>query len=159
MLFQSLPVALAICLTACAPTVRPSADVNARSIDRETARELSDGFESALVKNDRKYVYSKLERTYRDAVSERQFNSTLDQIDSAYGKVLAFEFKQDEVGTKEYETGETKPMRKFWYAITTTKFQKGSHFSIIEVVEDGTSLAVSSFSVVSFPAGVPSNLK
>jgi hypothetical protein len=50
-------------------------------------------------------------------------------------------------------------MRKFWYAAKTTKYEKGSHFLIVEVVPDGGELAVSSFAIVNFPLGIPETLK
>jgi len=83
----------------------------------------------------------------------------VDQINETYGRTLAFEFKQEESGQEIYDNGKTKQLCKFWYAIRTTKFQQGSHFSIVEVVPEDNGLAVSSFSTVSFPSGLPQNLK
>jgi hypothetical protein len=104
-------------------------------------------------------IRSKLENTFQATIDERQFDSMLDQMIRENGKLLEVEFKQDELGTKTYPEGHTKPMLKFWYAVRTTRYEKGSHFLIVEVVPDGSSLAISSFAIVTFPSGIPSALK
>ena len=50
-------------------------------------------------------------------------------------------------------------MRKFWYAVRTTKYEKGSVYLNVEVVPDDSGLAMSGFSLVTFSDGVPQSLK
>ena len=141
------------------PIITPSSQEEAsKAINLEQARELSDSIAGNLVKDDRTYVRNAMERGFRDYYDEAAFSSFVDQLFSAYGKPLEVEYKMDELGRKT-AMGYDKPMRKFWYALETSKFARGTHFLIVEVVPDGESLAVASFSVVSFSGEVPQNLK
>jgi len=92
-------------------------------------------------------------------LKEEELNSTLEQMMQVYGKPIDFELKQEESGSKVYADGTTKAMRKLWYAAKTTKYEKGSHFLIVEIVPDGDKLAVSSFAIVNFPVGIRDTLK
>ena len=129
------------------------------SVDRNAARTLSDSVANDLLQDDRDAIQSKFEKVLRASTTDKEFNSMLSQVFELYGKPLEFEFKQDESGSKKYSDGETRPMRKFWYAAKTTRYEKGSYFLIVEVVPDDGTLAVSSFSMVNFPLGVPETLK
>jgi hypothetical protein len=104
-------------------------------------------------------LHPKLEKTFQNGVNSEALNSIVQQMIEVYGKPMEFEFKQDESGSKDYADGSTRPLRKFWYAAKTTKFEKGSHFLIVEVVPDGDRLAVTSFAIVNFPVGIPETLK
>lgn len=143
---------------ACARNESRSRRLDNQAIDPESARKLSDGFATDLIQDRRRAIRIQTERVFQDLVDERHLDSILDQMNETYGKPLQFKFKQVEWGSKEYDSG-TKEMYKFWYSAQTTKYESGSHFLVVEVVQDGDRLAVSSFSIVNFPLGVPPNLK
>jgi hypothetical protein len=100
-----------------------------------------------------------MEQAFRNAVSEKDMKPMLEKIYSAYGKPLEVEYKKDDAGYRIYDTGERKPMRKFWYAVRTTKHEKGTHFLFTEIVPDGDSLACVTFSIVTFTHGIPPDLR
>lgn len=141
------------------PIITPSSQEEAaKAINLEQARELSDSIAGNLVKDDRTYLRNAMERGFRDSYDDAAFSSFVDQIFSTYGKPLEVEYKMDEPGRKT-AMGYDKPLRKFWYGLRTTKFAKGSHFLIVEVVPDGESLAIASFSIVAFSGQPPAHLK
>ena len=61
------------------------------------------------------------------------------------GRPLDSEFKHDEIGFKVYTDGRRKPMRKFYYAATTTLHRKGECFFAVAVVPDQGSFRVTTF--------------
>jgi len=149
------------CSSDCALTrLAPRVDqADGSSVDRNAARTLSDSVANDLLQDDKDAIQSRFEKVLRTSTTDKEFNSMLSQVFELYGKPLEFEFKQDELGSKTYSDGETRPMRKFWYAAKTTRYEKGSYFLIVEVIPDDGRLAVSSFSMVNFPSGAPPTLK
>ena len=67
------------------------------------------------------------------------------------GKPLDVEYRMDELGRKTGTGGYDKPMRKFWYAARTTKYEKGTVFLTVEVVPDEGHLASSGVALITFP--------
>jgi len=128
-------------------------------IDAKQAREVSDKVAQAIIDDRTKDLYQLLEKGFRDAVSQEEVKPMLAQIYSVYGKPLEVEFKSAEVGFKVYDNGVKKPMRKFWYAVRTSTQPKGTYYFFTEIVPDGDSPRCSSFSIVSFPLGIPDSLK
>lgn len=139
-------------------TSRPT-PANDNSAEREAARQLSDSMADDLVNNRRAALLAKMERELRDATGAEAFNLAVDQMLAAYGSPVEAEYRMDEIGTKTYPDGRSKPMRKFWYAVRTTAHERGSHFLFIEVTTDEQGPAGSSFAIVTFPAGVPPALQ
>ena len=129
------------------------------SIDPVVARKVSDALAENLIKGERRKIWEKAERAFRDAVDDQRFAAMIDQMFRTYGTPVELEFKQGELGTKIDANGQIKPMWKFWYAARTTKYEKGSHFLFVEVVKDGPNLAFASFAIVTFDNGVPQNLR
>lgn len=152
-------LAVVLGLSACVPSKVISTNTPEPPADLQAARTLANSLADNLVNDRRSDIRASLENAFRDAIDEKQFNALLDRMIEAYGKPLDFELKRYEMGTKEYADSQTKPMRKFWYAAQTNKYKKGSHFLIVEVVPDGRTLAVSSFAIVNFSAGIPPDLK
>ncbi len=153
---------LATCLFGCVkpPIISPASQAAAEAaIDRAKARELSDSVAENLLKDDRLNLRNQMEKAAREYYDEKSFGSTVDQMFGMYGKALQAEYKMDEVGRKTGSGGYDKPMRKFWYAVQTAKYEKGSVYLIVEVVPDDGALAMSSFSMVTFPLGVPPSLQ
>ena len=133
--------------------------VDGSSIDRQSARGFSDALVEAIVADRRSDLHLRMEKAFRDAVSENQASRMLEQLYSTYGIPLEAEFKMDEAGFRMYANGERKPMRKFWYAIRTSRYERGSHFLFVEVVPDENGLACATFSIVTFPYGIPPSLR
>jgi len=132
---------------------------NESSEEREKARRLSDSIVDNLVRDSRTDLRAKMERGMRDYYDEKSFSSIVDQMFGMYGKPLEAEYKMDDVGSKTYPDGQSKPMRKFWYSVRTTKHEKGSHYLFVEIVPDEGGLAGSSFAIVTFPLGAPPALR
>ena len=142
------------------PIITPSSQAEAdKAINRGQARRLSDSIADNLVKNDRPMLRNAMEKGFGDYYNEAAFTSLIDQMFALYGQPLDVEYKMDELGRKTGTGGYDKPMRKFWYATRTTKYQKGTVFLIVEVVPDEGHLASSGIALVTFPLDVPSSLK
>jgi len=134
--------------------------IDGSSINFQKARNFSDSFVEAIIKDMYSDLRRKLAKDLRDSIPEEQIKPTLDKIYATYGgKPLEPEFKMDEIGYKLYSEGVKKPLRKFWYAIRTTEHKKGTHFLFVEVVPEGDRLVCAGFSIVTFPLGVPPALK
>jgi hypothetical protein len=158
----------ALSTTGCAQTKSPTTtsatppnqeSVDGSSIDQKKARELSDSVAEAIIKDHQNELRQKMGQAFRDYYSEKDTKILLDQVYSMYGKPLAVEFKKDEVGYRIYNTSERQPSRKFWYAVQTTKHEKGTHFFFTEIVPDGDSLMCATFSIVTFSQGIPPDLR
>lgn len=134
-------------------------NVDGLPIDRQDARGFSDALVEVIIADRRSDLRPKMEKAVQDAVSENETSRMLEQMYSAYGRPLEAEFKMDEAGYKMYAHGERKPMRKFWYAVRTSRYERGSHFLFVEVVPDGNGLACAAFSIVTFPLGIPPALR
>ena len=156
--FKAALLVFAILLSACGRRAS-SSETERFPIESTTARNLSDRVASDLIHDRRSILRDTMENAFRETVEANDFDSIIDQMLQVYGRPIEFEFKQEELGSKLYADGTTKAMRKFWYAAETTKYEKGSHFLIVEVVPDGGELAVSSFAIVNFPLGIPETLK
>ena len=128
-------------------------------IDRNAARSLSDALANDLINDRRDSVRRRLEGSFREETTEAQVEFILSRMFDTYGKPTEVEFKLDEEGIKSYAFGKSKSLRKFWYAVRTTKHEKGEYFLVVEVVPEGDSLGVASFSIVGFSDGVPRMLR
>jgi hypothetical protein len=70
------------------------------------------------------------------------------------GRPLDSEFKHDEIGFKVYANGNQKPMRKFYYAATTTQYpKKGECFFAVEVVPADAGFKVTTFGPLRLQSG------
>lgn len=140
-----------------APSNQETADGS--TIDQKKAREFSDSVVKAIIEDRQNDLRQKMEQAFQDYYSENDMKPLAEQVYSAYGKPLNVEFKKDEVGYKIYDTGERKPMRKFWYALETTKQDKEQKFLFTEIVSNGDGLACAGFSIVTFSQGIPPDLR
>lgn len=129
------------------------------TIDAEKAREFSDSLARDIIEDREKDIYAKLEKAFREAVAEKDVKQNLEKIYAQYGKPLEAEYKMVEMGSEMFN-GQKRPIRKYWYAVKTSKAEKGTYFLFTNVVSDGGSLATSGFAIVNFPLGkIPSQLK
>ena len=157
-----MPILLVALLLGCvkAPVITPSSQAEAeRAIDHAKARQLSDLIADNLLKDNRIGLRNQMEKGARDYYDAKSFTSLVDQMFAMYGKPLDAEFKTDEIGRKTGTGGYDKPLRKFWYALRTTKYERGTVYLNVEVVPDDGALASSGFAMVTFPLGVPPSMK
>jgi len=142
------------------PIITPASQAEAdKAVDHEQARKLSDSIADYLLRDERANLRKSMEKGFRDYYDDASVSGLIDQMIAMYGKPLQVDYKMDELGRKTGDGGYDKPVRKFWYAVKTTKYEKGTVYLIVEVVLDEGSLAGSSFSLVTFPIGVPPSLK
>lgn len=140
------------------PVVTPSSQAEAeKAIDRTTARLVSDEIANRLREDDRVKLRSLMESGFKEYYDDVEFNSIVDEMVGAYGRPLELEFKMDEIGRKT-AIGYDKPLRKFWYAARTSKYEKGTVYLTVEIVPDGDRLASSGVALVTFPLGAPPSL-
>lgn len=147
-------LALLVVLAGCAkpPIITPSSQAEAdKAIDHQQARKLSDSISESLLKNDRPMLRNAMEKGFRDYYDDAAFGSLIDRMFVMYGNPLDVEYKMDELGRKTVTGGYDKPMRKFWYATRTSRYEKGTVYLIVEVVPDEGHLASSGVVLVTFP--------
>lgn len=149
-------ILLALCaalLTGCA------AAPTASTVDLAKARELSDQVVNDMLNGRGAAIRAKTEDAARAKSTDEQFDQALVRIGLTYGKLSLVEFKTAESGFEPREIGGRKPMLKFWYAAATDQHEMGTHFVFVQIVPDGARLACSAYSMVTFPNGVPKQLK
>jgi hypothetical protein len=129
------------------------------AIDENIARTLSDSMVDDLLNDRRDKLRGKMEQAFRDYYDEKAWDASLDPMFDTFGTPLEAEYKWNEVGRKTAMGGYDKPLRKFWYAVRTTKYERGSNFITVEIVPDNGTLASSGIAIVNFPLGVPDNLR
>jgi hypothetical protein len=69
------------------------------------------------------------------------------------GRPVDKEYKGTQVGFKFYQNGDKKPMRKLFYAATTTTERKGECFFGVEIVPEGRDLKVTTFGPLKLQSG------
>ena len=129
------------------------------SMDRTKALEFSNDLMADIIADEHQKIYSKMDPQFAQMYSAEEVPATLNKIQDAFGKPLETEYKSEEAGYWQYPDGAKKPMRKFWYSTKTSKAEKGTYFFQISVVPNGDKLACASFSLLTFPLGLPENLK
>ena len=122
------------------------------------ARALADSVVNEVLHQRHEQLHGRMERAYRQSVSAEQFAKTLEPMYTYGGKPLSAKFKDHELGIRLYEDGTRKPMRKFWYALATTKAKPGTYLLFVEIVAEGETLVCASFSIVAFANGPPPHL-
>jgi hypothetical protein len=76
------------------------------------------------------------------------------------GRPVDKEYKGTQVGFKFYPNGTKKPMRKLFYAATTTTEPKGVCFFGVEIVPEDNGLKVTTFGPLKLQSGtLPEPLK
>lgn len=152
------PTLLILLLVGCVktPVITPASQAEAdKAIDHAQARQLSDSIAQNLLKDDRVRLRNQMEKGAREGYDDKSFGAIIDQMFALYGKPLEVEYKTDDLGRKTGIGGYDKPVRKFWYALRTEKYQKGTVFLTVEIVPDDGALRSSSFQMLTFPTGPP----
>ena len=106
-----------------------------------------------LVLNHVDDALNKMEPEVVQKAGRAQAEAAIRNLFDCCGRPLDSEFKHDEVGFKIYLDGRKKPMRKFYYAATTTQYPKGQCFFAIEVVPDDGNFKVTTFGPLKVVAG------
>src|ERR1043166_6630335 len=133
------PILLILLVTACVkpPVITPASQAEAdKAINIEQARKISDSIADNLLKDDRAKLRALMEKGFRNYFDDASFASLIDRMFAAYGKPLEVEYKMDELGRKTGSGGYDKPVRKFWYATRTSKYDKGTVYLVVEIVPD-----------------------
>jgi hypothetical protein len=130
-------------------------------VDRDEARKLADAASDDIINGRREVLLSKLGEEYgrspivgqenkpRDA--EGYLDRELKHIAFAHEKVLGCEYKEDGVRWIRSADGRRKPVREVRYSCRTTKRNELNPYLIIEIVPEGTRLAVRDFRISLFP--------
>ena len=124
------------------------------SIDRAQAQRISDSFMSDLVANRVNDAVRKMEPEVVQSLGQDQADAAIRKLFDYCGRPLDSEFKHDEIGFKVYADGREKPMRKFYYAASTTQYpNKGECFFAVEVVPADAGLKVTTFGPLRLQSG------
>ncbi len=152
--------ACVLVLIALGASARPEGITNnLQVLDEKAARQVADGVVADVIAQRHKALLERMEGVFQKEHSEGLVPSALDPIFAYGGRPLEAEFKAVDQGQKLYLDGRRKPLLKFWYAVRTTKSEKGKYFMFVEVVPDGSRLACTTLSIVSFFNGVPPHLR
>lgn len=126
---------------------------NGSSIDHAAAQKVADSFMADLVADRADSALDKMEPEFVRQTGRAPAEAAMRNLFTYCGRPLDSEIKHDEVGFKAYPDGRRKPMRKFYYAATTTQHPKGECFFSVEVVPDEGSFRVTSFGPLTLQAG------
>jgi hypothetical protein len=127
------------------------------SIDYQQAKQFSDEFAIDFLHKNKQKMIAKLDPSVTQNMSQSQIDSVFDTMLSMAGTPIEITYKSSEEGYK-INVGGKKPLRKFWYAVKTTKYPKG-YYLFVEVVPNGKSLASTGFFLAKFPMGAPPELQ
>jgi hypothetical protein len=138
---------------------KSAAELAAADPPSAAAHTAASRFVATVVRGTRHEAYEALHSKVRALTSEAEFAASLDLVDATFGKVLMAELKQEFLGVQESTTLGTQNIRKFTYAVTTTKFPKGTHFAVVVVATDGDHVAAEAYQVITFTGEIPPDLR
>ena len=123
------------------------------SLEHQEASDFSRSLVDAMIGDDYRGVYDKMERAFQSAVPEDQIRPMLDEMYATYGgRPLEAELKAEETGYRLY-AGERKRVHKFWYSLRTSQQDKGVYSLFVEIYPEEGRLACSTFFIVPPGAG------
>jgi len=126
---------------------------DAASLEHKEASDFSRSLVDAMIGDDYRGVYGKMEKAFQSAVPEDQIRPMLDEMYATYGgHPLGAELKAEETGYRLY-AGERKRVHKFWYSLRTSEQEKGVYSLFVEVYPEEGRLACSTFFIVPPGAG------
>jgi hypothetical protein len=150
----SLPSMSQKVLTVVVALLAMTACKNGSSIDRAGAQRVSDSFMSDLVADRVNDAISKMEPEIVQFLGQAQAEAAIRKLFDYCGRPLDSEFKHDEIGFKVYANGRQKPMRKLYYASSTTQYpKKGECFFAVEVVPADAGFKVTTFGPLRLQSG------
>jgi len=112
-----------------------------------------------ILRGDRHGAYESLHSMVRAGASEAQFNASLVAMEQMYGTVTSAELKQEMLGVQESKQHGKQNFRKFTYAVSTTKYPKGTHFASVTTATDGDHVAAETYQVFFFASEIPPDLR
>jgi hypothetical protein len=104
-------------------------------------------------------IYGKFEGEFRQTVNENQFVISFRALLNQFGKPLDVGFMNAGCGTKVYLTGISKPLWKFRYDVSTTKYKRGEYHLSVEVVFDKGKKSLTSVTFGKFVKNLPDSGK
>lgn len=132
----------------------PATEEDQASLEHRKAADFSRSLVEALINDEHREVYAKMERAFQNAVPESQMRPMLEEMYATYGgKPLQAELKAEETGYRLY-AGEKTRIHKFWYALATAGQELGVYSLFVEVHPEEGRLACSTFFIV--PPGAES---
>jgi hypothetical protein len=140
------------------PAVAPPAPAKAAVEPSDTEIALfAQSFMKDWILDPRHGIYARMHPEYRRAYSEAQFGETLDDLNRTFGKVQEAKYKGVEMGTNVSFSG-VKKFWTLWYAVRTDTHPMGTHFAKLTITAQPW-LSVLAFTIITFPRGVPPNLR
>ena len=115
------------------------------SVNLEEARKVSDSFMKDLVSDRVDLALNEMEPEFVDALGRLEAEAAIRKLFDYCGRPIDQEFKHDELGTRVDVGHGMRPMRKFYYAATTSIHPKGVCFFGIEVVPSKDRLRIAVF--------------
>jgi hypothetical protein len=134
-------------------------DGSSESINVEAARRVADQAADYYMENNGEKLYEVMGEEFKSSYTLNQLNLVIEQLYEMYGKPVEHKYRHAELGDKLYSSGETKPLAKFRYSLLTTKSANEQYFLVVDVVPEGTDLAVSFLGVTRFIGDIPPWLK
>ena len=107
------------------------------AIDLGEAKKLGDAFMGDIIADRVAQGLTQMESGFVDSMPAGQAEQAIRRLFDYCGRPLDMEYKASQVGFKFYPNGTKKPMRKLFYAATTTSERKGVCFFSLEIVPEG----------------------
>jgi hypothetical protein len=123
------------------------------SIDLGDARKVGDAFMDDMIADQIAQGLRRMESGFAELVSAGEAERRMRGLFDYCGRPVDKEYKGTQIGFKLYPNGAKKPMRKLFYAATTTTEPKGECFFGVEIVADGRELRVTTFGPLKLQSG------
>lgn len=132
-------------------------NIDEQSFNYGQARQISDTIVSDIISNNNQTrLWEETSKNTR--IDQDEYNAYANKIFETFGRPLEAHFKRYEFGTETNVNG-TNPSATFWYAVKTTKFDAGKCYLVVDVASVNKVLLGEGYSIVTFPLGVPADLK
>jgi hypothetical protein len=123
------------------------------SIDLGDARKVGDAFMDDMIADQVAQGLTRMESAFAELMPGAEAEKGIRGLFDYCGRPVDKEYKGTQVGFKFYPNGDKKPMRKLFYAATTTTERKGECFFGVEIVPDGRELKVTTFGPLKLQSG------
>ena len=123
------------------------------SIDPGEARKVGDAFMDDMIADQVGRALTRMESGFADVMPAGEAEKAMRGLFDYCGRPVDKEYKSTQVGFKFYPNGTKKPMRKLFYAATTTTEPKGVCFFGVEIVPENDELKVTMFGPLKLQSG------
>jgi hypothetical protein len=121
---------------------------------------VGDAFMDDLIADRIAQGLTRMESAFANLMSAAEAERSMRGLFEYCGRPVDKEYKGTQIGFKLYPNGTKKPMRKLFYAATTTTERKGECFFGVEIVPEGNELKVTTFGPLKLQSGtLPDPLK